>query len=107
LKYLSRIMVTDTLKNIGKGLGSSAPESGYSWYAGIGHRLTGRKPPLAETLCPNGTIVRTVRTWRFGYDVAVGQRMRSCGNHCWSRSDLDRDYFPSDKSRSAQPESVV
>jgi DMSO/TMAO reductase YedYZ molybdopterin-dependent catalytic subunit len=35
VKYLSRITVTDTLKNIGKGLGSSSPEEGYSWYAGI------------------------------------------------------------------------
>ncbi len=35
VKYLSQITVTDTLKNIGKGLGSSAPEVGYSWYAGI------------------------------------------------------------------------
>jgi hypothetical protein len=34
-KYLSRIMITDTVKNIGKGLGSSASEVGYSWYAGI------------------------------------------------------------------------
>jgi DMSO/TMAO reductase YedYZ molybdopterin-dependent catalytic subunit len=35
VKYLSRITVTDTLKNIGKGLGSSSPEVGYSWFAGI------------------------------------------------------------------------
>jgi DMSO/TMAO reductase YedYZ molybdopterin-dependent catalytic subunit len=35
VKYLARIMVTDTLKNIGQGLGSSSPEEGYSWYAGI------------------------------------------------------------------------
>ena len=35
VKYLSRITVTDSLKNIGKGLGSMAPEVGYSWYAGI------------------------------------------------------------------------
>jgi DMSO/TMAO reductase YedYZ molybdopterin-dependent catalytic subunit len=35
VKYLSHIRVTDTLKNIGKGLGSSSPESGYSWFAGI------------------------------------------------------------------------
>jgi DMSO/TMAO reductase YedYZ molybdopterin-dependent catalytic subunit len=35
VKYLSRITVTDTLKNIGEGLGSYAPEVGYSWYAGI------------------------------------------------------------------------
>jgi DMSO/TMAO reductase YedYZ molybdopterin-dependent catalytic subunit len=35
VKYLSRITVTDNLKNIGKGLGSSSPEVGYSWYAGI------------------------------------------------------------------------
>ncbi len=35
VKYLSRITVTDSLKNIGKGLGSVSPEIGYSWYAGI------------------------------------------------------------------------
>jgi DMSO/TMAO reductase YedYZ molybdopterin-dependent catalytic subunit len=35
VKYLSQIMVTDTLKDIGKGLGSISPEIGYSWYAGI------------------------------------------------------------------------
>jgi hypothetical protein len=35
VKYLSRIAVTDTLKNIGSGLGSISPEIGYSWYAGI------------------------------------------------------------------------
>ena len=35
LKLLSRITVTDTMKNIGKGLGSWQPEGGYSWYAGI------------------------------------------------------------------------
>jgi DMSO/TMAO reductase YedYZ molybdopterin-dependent catalytic subunit len=35
VKYLSRITVTDTLENIGKGLGSISPEIGYSWYAGI------------------------------------------------------------------------
>jgi DMSO/TMAO reductase YedYZ molybdopterin-dependent catalytic subunit len=35
VKYLSRIFVTDTLKNIGQGLGSISPEIGYSWYAGI------------------------------------------------------------------------
>lgn len=35
VKYLTRITATNTLKNIGKGLGSAAPEGGYSWYAGI------------------------------------------------------------------------
>ncbi len=35
IKFLSRITVTDTLKNIGQGLGSTGPETGYSWYAGI------------------------------------------------------------------------
>lgn len=35
VKYLARIAVTDTLKNIGKGWGSISPEIGYSWYAGI------------------------------------------------------------------------
>ena len=35
VKYLSGIRVTDSLRNIGKGLGSISPELGYSWYAGI------------------------------------------------------------------------
>ena len=35
VKYLSQITVTDTLRNIGAGLGSYSPEIGYSWYAGI------------------------------------------------------------------------
>ncbi len=35
VKYLSRITVTDTLNNIGKGLGSKVAEIGYSWWAGI------------------------------------------------------------------------
>jgi len=35
LKYLSRITVTDTAQNIGKGWGSSSPEHGFSWYGGI------------------------------------------------------------------------
>ena len=35
LKYLSRITVTDPVKNIRDGLGSGAPGAGYSWYAGI------------------------------------------------------------------------
>ena len=35
VKYISRITVADTVKNIGKGLGGSNPEEGYSWYAGI------------------------------------------------------------------------
>src|SRR5262249_16838786 len=35
VKYITRITVTDSLKGFGKGLGSSAPEGGYAWYAGI------------------------------------------------------------------------
>jgi len=35
VKYLARIRVVDTLKDIGEGLGSRSPEIGYSWYAGI------------------------------------------------------------------------
>jgi DMSO/TMAO reductase YedYZ molybdopterin-dependent catalytic subunit len=35
LKYMTRLTVTDSLKGFGKGLGSSEPEYGYSWYAGI------------------------------------------------------------------------
>lgn len=35
IKYLSRITVTDRLRDIGSGLGSISPEIGYSWYAGI------------------------------------------------------------------------
>ena len=34
-KYLSRILVTNTVKNIGKGWGAADPEYGYSWYMGI------------------------------------------------------------------------
>jgi DMSO/TMAO reductase YedYZ molybdopterin-dependent catalytic subunit len=35
VKFLSRITVTDSLKNIRNGLGSISPDYGYSWYAGI------------------------------------------------------------------------
>jgi DMSO/TMAO reductase YedYZ molybdopterin-dependent catalytic subunit len=35
LKYLSRITLTETAKNFGKGWGSSSPEHGFSWYGGI------------------------------------------------------------------------
>jgi len=34
-KYLARILVTDTVSNIGKGFGAEGPERGFSWYAGI------------------------------------------------------------------------
>jgi len=35
VKYITRVTLTDDLKKFGKGLGSAAPEGGYSWYAGI------------------------------------------------------------------------
>lgn len=35
VKFLTRITAVDSLKHIGKGLGSSSPEGGYAWYAGI------------------------------------------------------------------------
>ncbi|MGJ5816351.1 molybdopterin-dependent oxidoreductase [Paludibaculum fermentans] len=35
VKFINRMTVTDSLKGFGKGLGSAAPEGGYSWYAGI------------------------------------------------------------------------
>jgi DMSO/TMAO reductase YedYZ molybdopterin-dependent catalytic subunit len=35
VKYVTRLTATDSLKGFGKGLGSGAPEAGYSWYAGI------------------------------------------------------------------------
>jgi DMSO/TMAO reductase YedYZ molybdopterin-dependent catalytic subunit len=35
VKFLSRITVTDTLKNIRNGQESISPDYGYSWYAGI------------------------------------------------------------------------
>jgi len=35
LKYMTRLTLTDNIKQFGKGLGSSEPEDGYSWYAGI------------------------------------------------------------------------
>jgi DMSO/TMAO reductase YedYZ molybdopterin-dependent catalytic subunit len=35
VKFINRLVVTDSLKGFGKGLGSSSPEGGYAWYAGI------------------------------------------------------------------------
>ena len=35
VKFITRLTATDSLKGFGKGLGSAAPEGGYSWYAGI------------------------------------------------------------------------
>jgi DMSO/TMAO reductase YedYZ molybdopterin-dependent catalytic subunit len=35
IKYLYRMTVTDSLANIGRGLGGAPAEAGYSWYAGI------------------------------------------------------------------------
>jgi DMSO/TMAO reductase YedYZ molybdopterin-dependent catalytic subunit len=35
VKYITRLTLTDDLKRFGEGLGSSAPEAGYAWYAGI------------------------------------------------------------------------
>ena len=35
VKYITRVTVTDNLKQFGKGLGSAAPEAGYAWFAGI------------------------------------------------------------------------
>jgi DMSO/TMAO reductase YedYZ molybdopterin-dependent catalytic subunit len=35
VKFLTHVTVTDSLKSVGKGLGSAAAEDGYAWYAGI------------------------------------------------------------------------
>lgn len=35
VKYVNRIVATDSMKHFGKGLGSVSPEYGYAWYAGI------------------------------------------------------------------------
>jgi DMSO/TMAO reductase YedYZ molybdopterin-dependent catalytic subunit len=35
VKYITRLTVTDNLKQFGQGLGSASPEGGYAWYAGI------------------------------------------------------------------------
>ncbi len=35
LKYVTKLTVTDNLKKFGSGLGSTEPDYGYSWYAGI------------------------------------------------------------------------
>lgn len=35
VKFLSRISLVDSLKNVGNGKGSISPDFGYSWYAGI------------------------------------------------------------------------
>ncbi len=35
VKFITKMTLTDNLKGFGKGLGSSSPEAGYAWYAGI------------------------------------------------------------------------
>jgi DMSO/TMAO reductase YedYZ molybdopterin-dependent catalytic subunit len=35
VKFLTQITATDSMKKFGKGMGSSSPEFGYAWYAGI------------------------------------------------------------------------
>jgi DMSO/TMAO reductase YedYZ molybdopterin-dependent catalytic subunit len=35
VKYITRLTIADSLKSFGKGLGSSEPDYGYAWYAGI------------------------------------------------------------------------
>ena len=35
VKFVTHLIVTDNLKQFGKGLGSASPEGGYAWYAGI------------------------------------------------------------------------
>jgi DMSO/TMAO reductase YedYZ molybdopterin-dependent catalytic subunit len=35
VKYVIQLTVTDSMKGFGKGLGSTDPEYGYAWYAGI------------------------------------------------------------------------
>ena len=35
VKYINRLVVTDSLKGFGKGLGSGSAGAGYAWYAGI------------------------------------------------------------------------
>jgi DMSO/TMAO reductase YedYZ molybdopterin-dependent catalytic subunit len=35
VKFITSMTVTDDIKKFGKGLGSSSPEAGYAWYAGI------------------------------------------------------------------------
>jgi len=35
VKYITRLTLTDNIKQFGKGLGSASPEGGYAWYAGI------------------------------------------------------------------------
>jgi DMSO/TMAO reductase YedYZ molybdopterin-dependent catalytic subunit len=35
VKYLQKITLVDSLKNVGDGRGSASPAAGYSWYAGI------------------------------------------------------------------------
>ncbi|MBE7542530.1 MAG: molybdopterin-dependent oxidoreductase [Bryobacteraceae bacterium] len=35
VKFINRLLVTDRIEKVGNGLGSSGPDYGYSWYAGI------------------------------------------------------------------------
>jgi DMSO/TMAO reductase YedYZ molybdopterin-dependent catalytic subunit len=35
VKFINRLAVTDDLRKFGKGLGSTSPEGGYAWFAGV------------------------------------------------------------------------
>jgi DMSO/TMAO reductase YedYZ molybdopterin-dependent catalytic subunit len=35
IRYVTRLIVTDSLQGFGKGMGSASAERGYSWYNGI------------------------------------------------------------------------
>jgi DMSO/TMAO reductase YedYZ molybdopterin-dependent catalytic subunit len=35
VKYVMRLTATDSMKKVGRGLGSAAAEGGYAWYSGI------------------------------------------------------------------------
>jgi DMSO/TMAO reductase YedYZ molybdopterin-dependent catalytic subunit len=35
VKFINRLVVSDDLTKFGQGLGSSSPEGGYTWYAGV------------------------------------------------------------------------
>jgi len=35
VKYLHKLTLADSMKNVGDGRGSASPSYGYSWYAGI------------------------------------------------------------------------
>jgi len=69
IKYLSRITVTDSLKDIGQGLGSISWEIRYSWYAGI----SGMDHHAIAAISSTGICLDVFGGLYLAYDLLGGQ----------------------------------